>query len=347
MNIIEKTETLLKSYIEDIGSNDSLRDHDRRFGEHSNQLEKRFKKLTPPLNVISKRLYKISKDAFYLIELFDYKIYLLAKGVLSSIETKNPLTLANNTRAIMEQMAVYHHCMSSINDMLNNLKDQGSLEKINTIIEKCEKTLHRAYSGQGKAYADDGAKAIHINEAIKSLSNEVNDAPKVYDYLCEFVHPNYGGNLLVSSGDLGKGIIGSKKLEDKNIEKMLNVICSVIEHLGFKKLVNPTLTWQLEHYVELCFIPKAKLSSIFSVKKAVPVGDGKTIKTAFLFKNARTSQEAMQLMYKYLTDIGYEPNLNDRHQVGDVESIKSGYHIDCWETDKGKLYFKTMRYNGL
>ncbi len=45
MNIIEKTETLLKSYIEDIGSNDSLRDHDRRFGEHSNQLEKSLKSL--------------------------------------------------------------------------------------------------------------------------------------------------------------------------------------------------------------------------------------------------------------------------------------------------------------
>ena len=74
---------------------------------------------------------------------------------------------------------------------------------------------------------------------------------------------------------------------------------------------------------------------------------GKTIKSAFFFKNARTSQEAMQLMYQYLTDIGYEPNLNDRNQIGDIELIKSGYHIDCWETDKGKLYFKTMRFNGL
>ena len=115
--------------------------------------------------------------------------------------------------------------------------------------------------------------ALLLNESFISKNELDTQPPKVYDYLCEFVHPNYGGNLLVSSGNLGKGIIGSKKLEDKNIEQMLNVICSVIEHLGFKKLVNPTLTWQLEHYVELCFIPKAKLSSIFSVKKAVPIGD--------------------------------------------------------------------------
>ncbi|PTP81557.1 hypothetical protein CWO04_22420 [Vibrio splendidus] len=347
MNIIENTEATLKSYIEYVGNNDSLRDHDRRFAEHSKHLEKKFKKLAPPLNVISKRLYKISKNTFYLIELFDYKIYLLAKGALQSIETRNPLTLANTTRAIMEQIAVYHHCLSSISIMLENLKDQGTLEKITKIIEKCENTINRTYSGQGKAYAENGAKAIHVNEAIKSLTEEISDALKVYDYLCEFVHPNYGGNLLVSSGDLGKGIIAAKRMEDKNIEKMLDVICSVFDYLSFKKLVNPTLMWSLEHYVELCMMPKAKLSSIFSVKKAVPVGDGKTIKSAFFFKNARTSQEAMRLMYQYLADIGYEINPNDRQQVTDIESIRSGYHIDLWRTNIGEVYFKTMRYSGI
>lgn len=347
MKITEKAENLLKSFIEDIENNDSLRDHDKRFGAQSKRLKLEFKKITPPLNVISERLYTISKNTFYLIELFDYKIYLLAKGILNSIETSNPLTLANNTRAIIEQMAVYHYCIYSIGDMLESLKDQGVLVKISEIMGKCEKILQRTYAGQGKSYAEDGAKAIHVNEAIKSLSTEIKDALEVYDYLCEFVHPNYGSNILVSSGDLGNGIIAARRLEDKNVENMLNIICSVLEHLNVKKIINPTVTWQLEHYVELCMMRKATLGGIFAVKKAIPIGDGKSIKDAYFFKNARTSQEGMQLMYQYLSDIGYKINPQDRQQVIDIESLSLGYHIDLWDTPLGKMYFKTKRYVGV
>ncbi|EPO2920148.1 hypothetical protein DSL61_18210 [Vibrio cholerae] len=347
MDIRKKVELVLQNYIEDIDENESLRDHDKRFGGQIKHFDSKCKKLKPPLNVISKRLFTISKNTFYLIELFDYKIYLLAKGVLHSIETCNPLTLANNTRAMIEQVAVYHNCISEVRSMIESLKDQSSLDKVNKIIEKCEKVLTRTYSGQGKAYAGDGDKAIHVNEAIKSLSSEVVDAQEVYDYLCEFVHPNFGGNLLVSSGNLGKGNISTKALEDKNIEKMLGIIFSVIEHLNFRKLVNPSVTWRLEHYVELCMIPKASLGGVFAVKKAVPIGDGKSIKTAFTFKNARTSQEGMDLMYQYFFDIGYNFDPNHRTQVMDLESIKAGYHIDLWNTPLGKMYFKTKSYVGV
>ncbi|MEH3174238.1 hypothetical protein POW79_19800 [Enterobacter quasiroggenkampii] len=346
MEIIEKAENILKIFIEDIENNDSMRDHDKRFGAQTKRLKLEFKKLPPPFNVISERLYTISKNTFYLIELFDYKIYLLAKGVLNSIETSNPLTLANNTRAIIEQMAVYHYCIYSIGNMLESLKDQGVLVKISEIIEKCEKVLQRTYAGQGKSYAEDGAKAIHVNEAIKSLGTEITDALEVYDYLCEFVHPNYGSNLLVSSGDLGNGIITARKLEDKNIENMLNIICSVLEHLNLKKTINLNIIWQLEHYVELCMMRKVTLGGIFAVKKAIPIGDGKSIKDAYFFKNARTSQEGMQLMYQYLSEMGYNINPQDRQQVKDTESLNLGYHIDLWDTPLGKFYFKTKTYVG-
>lgn len=347
MDIKKELELVLQRYIEDIERNDDLREHDKRFGGHIRHVESKCRKLKPPLNVISKRLYTMAKDTFYLIELFNYKIYLLAKGIQHSIDTENPLTLANNTRAMIEQVAVYHNCISAIWTMSDNLKDQGSCDKVSTIIEKCENTLKRTYSGQGKVYAGDGEKAVHINEAIKSLSSEISDAKKVYDYLCEFVHPNFGGNLLVSSGKLGKGNIGSKALEDANIEKMLGIILSAIEHLNYKELINPAVTWQLEHYVELCMMPKATLGGVFADKKAVPIGDGQSIKTAFFFKNARTSQEGMKLMYQYFSDIGYDVNPKHRTQVTDLESIKAGYHLDLWQTPLGKMYFKTKSYVGL
>jgi len=35
--------------------------------------------------------------------------------------------------------------------------------------------------------------------------DEITDIGEVYDFLCEYVHPNYGSNALVSTGVLGAG----------------------------------------------------------------------------------------------------------------------------------------------
>src|SRR5947209_5457716 len=48
-------------------------------------------------------------------------------------------------------------------------------------------------------------KRFHVNDFIRSLQKRVADIADTYDYLCDFVHPNYGSNLLVSTGTLGYG----------------------------------------------------------------------------------------------------------------------------------------------
>ncbi len=344
MEKIENTLLLLNEFVSDTEKNDFFRDHDERFSGLREQVEKKASKLNPPLNVISKRLYSIADNTFFCIELFNYKFYLLAKAIIHSIETENPLSLANNTRSLLEQLAVFIFLINHVNQMLELLKNQGTLERINKIIAKPESILKRAYSGSGKNNSkskDD--EAIHVNAAIKELTKEIIDAQDAYDYLCEFVHPNYGSNFLVSSGELGKGKIETKGVSSKTVQSIVDCSYSIFLFLNTKKIFNPIVTWSVNNLVELCFLKGAKITNVFSEKEPLPYGDGKTKETAFYFKKARTSQEAVKLQYKYLESLGYKVNLADRVNGGiEGESI-----FDKWSTNIGVFWFKTPFVAGL
>lgn len=278
------------------------------------------------------------------MELFNYKFSLLAQAIIHAIETENPLSLANNTRSLLEQLAVLIYLVNSVSRMLEDLKDQGSIEKIDKIISKSESVLNRVYSGEGKKKSkskDD--EAIHVNDAMKELSKEVLDASETYDYLCEFVHPNYGNNVLVSSGQLGKGRIEKEGLNSKNIQSIIMCSYSIFEFLSTRKLFHPIITWNINHLVELCFQKGAKITNVFSEKKPIASGDGKTKETAIHFKNARTSQEAMKLQYKHLEDMGGSIQPSNRKNMGIID----GFILDLWSTHLGDIWFKTPMYQGI
>jgi len=344
MERVANTISLLNEFVSDIEKNDFLRDHDERFFGLREQVKKKANKLNPPLNAISKRLYGIADNTFYCIELFNYKFSLLAKAIIHAIETENPLSLANNTRSLLEQLAVYMFLINHVNKMLELLKDQGSLEKIDEIIAKPESILKRVYSGTGKKNSESkDDEAIHVNTAIGELTKEIIDAQSTYNYLCEFVHPNHGSNFLVSSGELGKGRIETKGASSKTVQSIINCSYSIFLFLNTKKILHPIVTWNISNLVELCFLKGAKITNVFSEKEALPTGDGKTKQTAFYFKKARTSQEAMKLQYRYLENLGYKVNPTDRVNGG----IEGGHVFDKWTIPIGTIWFKTPFFSGL
>lgn len=344
MENIENTLTALRKFVSKADENSFLRNHDERFDGLRGQVERKSKKLPPPLNAVSKRLYYIADNTFYCIELFNYKFSLLAQGIIHAIETENPLSLANNTRSLLEQLAVFTYLINHVSRMLEDLKGQGSIDKIDKIISKSENILHRVYSGEGKKKAKSkNDEAIHVNDAIKELSKEVSDANETYDYLCEFVHPNHGNNTLVSSGELGKGRIEKEGLNSKKIQNIIMYSYSIFYFLSTKEFFHPIVTWKIHHLVELCFQKGAKITNIFSEREPVASGDGKTKETALHFKKARTSQEAMRLQYKYLEDIGCSIISSNRKCGG----IKDGYVFDLWSTHLGEIWFKTPEYRGI
>lgn len=328
----------LKQYIADIESNEILREHEERFYDLRIQIDKKAGRLKAPLNVVSKRLFKTADDAVYCTELFNYKFYLLAKGIINAIEDENPLSLANNTRSLLEQLAVFTYLMNNISQMLTNLKDQCSLEKIDKIVSKCEITIKRVYFGEGKKGINSNRdKAIHVNTAMAELSKEIIDADDMYGYLCEFVHPNYGNNLLISSGKLGQGKINRQSNNSTNVNDLIMHCHTIFTFLNEKKIALPLLALRISHIVELCFVKGAKITNIFSEKKPIASGDGKTKETAFYFEKARTSPEALKLQYRYLESIGHIIKPMDRRNGG----IKDGYVYDVWNTKLGIIWFKT------
>lgn len=337
-------------YISKFERDGFLRDHDSRFDGLRKSVRDKSEKLKSPLNVITPRLYYVADHSFYCIQLFEYKYYLLAKGMLNGLSDNNPLSLANNCRSLLEQVATLSYCMHAVEEMLERLKDQGSLEKINQIISKAEKVLQRTYAGQGKRDPSKQApEAIHVNSAIKKLEEKVENAIGSYDYLCEFVHPNYGNNFLISAGEIGKGKINSRENSDETIIKITSIGLNL---LGFSQQANgllyPTLTWRAHHLVELCLRKGAKITNIFSTKKPCPEGDGKTKETAFFFKNARTSQEAIDLSYQYLHEAGYN-NLTPTSRInGGIETVGEQLFIyDRWNTKDGEIWFKIPSYVGI
>jgi hypothetical protein len=272
MGTINFIMTAFAEYISKSENNDFLRDHDSRFEGLRETVKNKSEKLKAPLNVITPRLYYIADHSFYCIQLFEYKYYLLAKGILNGLSENNPLSLANNCRSLLEQVATLSYCMQAVEEMLERLKDQGSLEKVNQIISKAENALQRTYAGQGKRDpSKPGPEAIHVNSAIKILEEKVGDAISSYDYLCEFVHPNYGNNFLISVGEIGKGKINTRGNSDETIIKIASIGLRLLEFSSqVNGLLYPTLTWRTHHLVELCLRKGAKITNIFSTKNRLP-----------------------------------------------------------------------------
>lgn len=349
MAAVENIITILEDYISKAEEDEFFRDHDSRFVGLRAAVKEKSAKLKPPLNVIAPRLYYIADHSFYCIELFKYKYYLLAKAMLHGFNELNPLSLANNCRSLLEQVATLAYCMQAVQTMLDGLKDQGSIEKIDVIISKAEKILQRTYAGEGKKKnSASQIEAIHVHTAIEDLDKKLADSINSYDYLCEFVHPNLGNNLLVSSGEIGKGKIHSRSNMDENIVKIASIgIALLVFNTESVGMAYPTLTWRTHHLVELCFTRGAKITNVFSTKKPLPEGDGRSKETAFFFKNARTAQESMSLSYQYLIDNGHSVEPYNRSNGGVATIDCTIYIYDKWKTKVGDIWFKTPAYAGI
>jgi hypothetical protein len=84
------------------------------------------------------------------------------------------------------------------------------------------------------------------------------------------------------------------------------------------------------------------MSNDLSEKMSTLSGDGKSKETAFNFKKARTSQEAMKLSYQYLKEVGYEVNLEDKQNGG----VEDGHAFHIWKTHLGTIWFKIPFFEG-
>ncbi|EGR0761919.1 hypothetical protein ETS21_23785 [Vibrio parahaemolyticus] len=341
INIQEKTIGLLNDFINHYESNDFYKNHEENFSELSSLVTNKSKKSSPPLNVLSVRLYNIAEHTSFCIGLYDYKFYLLAKSVIAAINENNPLSLANNTRSLVEQLAAISYLMDAIEKMISNLKDQGGLKKIDEIFKRAEKAINRVYLGEGKAKENSEHKAVHINDSLGVLEKEVSNISDLYSVLCEYVHPNFGNNKLVSSGKLGKGKFESVDINSESVTEILECSALVFELLDTKKIYHPSVSMRTYNLVEYFFVKGAKITTIFSQSSSKTTGDGKSQETALFFSKARNAPEAITLAKAYFDK--HNIKVNGRQNGG----ISNGYIYDVYETSDGAFWVKVPVYQSL
>jgi hypothetical protein len=330
----QSLEILLNNYVQQVESFEIFKDYDQSMAETRAQFQVKIQEASEPVKPVAEALFEISDQTHFLFQVIRWKIFYIADGLLHAIKAKNPVSLANNARALLEHIATIAGVGHQIGKLIRALEGQSSHKKIKDSIQQAQTFLERSYYGRSPT-GDGDIKSIHINNSLRSLERDVQGIGEHYGYLCEFVHPNYGSNQLVSSGELASGQLNPPEDYQREVLDQIRRICSYcmiyLQDQAMSYLVSPL---SLSNLVELCLVPGAKVESIFSKKSARPIGDGRSKETAYFFPKARTSGEAITLTYEFFENEGYQP------QKKEVGGIEEECIFDIHHTNKGKVWVK-------
>jgi hypothetical protein len=314
-------------------------DYDQTMKQMRESASAKIEALEEPLKSIASRIFSIADQGFFLFQVCEWKIDYIAEALIHSIEAKNPLALANNTRALIEHLAALVAIVKELHKLLAKLHGQGQEMSIRSALEKTETFIYRAYYGKSpKITSEPNEQALHVNDLIKALKDEVPNIDDLYDFLCEYVHPNHGSNSLVSTGRLANGRLNPpEEFHRETLDRLLSYCSYSMQLLKERRIEHGATFITLQNLFDLCSAKGATVSNIFAIKKPIPVGDGTSQETAYFFGKARTAGEAIALSYQFLRNGGYDLKRKEIGGLGD------GVVYDVYDTDKGKIWFKVTR----
>jgi hypothetical protein len=281
---------------------------------------------------IAHELHELAFEHFHLILVFRFKTRELARGIFDAILASNYVVLFNMARAFLEHTASFAYQDQALQRAVVEISSRQSADQIWETIANHRNTTRRLYyGGEGSPIQ---VNRIHVNDLLKALEKMSENAISHYDSLCEFVHPNYGSNTLVSSGDLASGKIGihsdlllaEARLAREIIERYAEIDSQLVLS-GTGSLIT------ISSWVTIASRGGAKISQIFSLRTA-HTGDGETKETAIFFNKARTHEEAIKAFYKYIEDKGL--TINARQMAG----IENGFLFDIVNTSNGLLWVR-------
>lgn len=282
------------------------------------------------------RYSRLLEQSLFVVLVCRRKIDAILKLLEYSIDTKNSIALAQGARSLLEHVAVQAEVSKSLHSLEDNLNGQTDSVKIHDAILKAEKFIHRAYNGKSpKVENKKENQALHVNDCIKTLKIELSDIGDNYDYLCEYVHPNYGSNRLVSCSEhklVIKPIVGD--LDTDETRKMMETVITLIEASEGIDFKEHKVLARLSVYAQRFLQSKSKITNVFSVRKVKPEGDGKSKETAYFFPVVRDVPESIQLFLTYLK------NRKIRVIGHHVNAFEDGLIYEIYETKIGNIWFK-------
>lgn len=276
-------------------------------------------------------LHELAFAHFFSTLVFRFKTREIARGIFEAEAQCNLVVLFNLARAFLEHTASLAFQNQALAKAVADIESKQVFDQIDRSIREHRRIVDRLYYGGGGAK---DAKRIHVNDLLKALAKVDERLADNYATLCDFAHPNYRSNLLVSSGELSTGSIG---IPSEAMNKELSLARDAIEHcaaLDWDMVVSETrYLSKIANWIAIASAEGAKLSQLFSVRVA-HAGDGKSKTTAIFFEKARTHLEALQAFSKYLELKNIE--LHEQR----IDAVEDGYLFEKALTDQGPLWVK-------
>lgn len=253
-----------------------------------------------------------------------------------SIDSKNSVALAQGVRALLEHACVLGLIASEVEKFKKGIDGLNQFSKIKNVFNKADGFIYRCYFGRGsKVESDKTKQAIHINDGLELLKYRLLNIDKDYDYLCEFVHPNHGSNLLVSTSDAHKYLNSIDLNFDRDeIVRMIEIGNRILEFLEKCEFFIHSMIGNLGEIGNRFATKGTKLTNVFSVRKPEISGDGKTKETALFVANGRGTFEEIEFIHAYFEKKYYQ--IYGRV----VADISGGFIYDLYDTNKGKLWVR-------
>jgi hypothetical protein len=283
-------------------------------------------------------LYELARTHFYMLRVANLKIVRIAKGIRWAIEAGNATVQMTLVRSLLEHTAALSFQTEELAGLNDDLSRQADSCKLRQAIERHQKTVRNIYFNQ--SYTGCGGTTqkpdFHVNDYRKVLQNDYPEEERTYDRLCQFVHPNYGSNYLVSSGELGRGLLDRDYSEyEPDIEFANTCTRKCLELAHRYETEASTYLLFLDSRIEIAGKSGKRPMTIFSEKGLSHEGDGRAKESAIFFNKARSHVEAIEMTRRFLR------SENRIFKMSIVEGIEGGFLYERIETDLGDLWFRT------
>jgi hypothetical protein len=277
-------------------------------------------------------LFDFMRDHFFMMRVIGLKLAEIGLGYNQAKKVENASVQITLSRAFLEHAASLAYQAAKLEAKVADFPKQPDISSIELKIKSALTELSTLYYASSRS--KDNRDYVNVNSMIKYLAKKVKDIQQRYDELCDFVHPNYKSNLLVSEGKLGAGKLG---LPYAQLEKELLFADDTVDTcsnavLEIQKEMSRNLAL-VDSYIKISMLPDTKPSQIFSTKAAYS-GDGKSPETAICFEKARTLMENHAALAEYFKKNKITPMMR---QPGWVES---GCVLEAYQTNKGFIWFK-------
>lgn len=310
------------------------------FNDFDQAMKGRQERLPPrdpkkPTSEIAWLMYELTRDHFYLMRVSTLKLEQIARGILWALNEGNVTVHIALARSLLEHvaaMAFHTRRLSGVHDDLakrtNTLRD--------AIINQYQ-FVKKLYYGESPKNPKAKIAQFHVDDFRAVLRKDYPEEATTYDRLCEFVHPNYGSNLLVSSGILGAGALARPASDYANELALTNSCISSCLTLADRYQYDIScFLIILDSRIEIASLPNERVTTIFSEKGLTHQGDGKSKATAILFTKPRTRGEAVAMIYRFLNGKNLRP-------IGPktLAAVEHGFAFDVFPTASGQVWFKT------